>query len=362
VRLEAGRRRRGGKRRLKTEPEALIEELAKKFDDIELARVFADWLQQQGHPCGELAVVQLARLEKDSDELASREYDLIWNHANKYLSSVLARDHVTEYAWQRGVLDTITFHHHGGEEHLPAALRKLATDPSGRLVRRVEIQAVQFDGAGDLESTIAELASLAPRFPRLAELALVEGMNLGNPWIDGPIRVGDVTPLYAAYPRLEVFELGGKDYALGDLDLPALKKLAMQELSPTDVATIARAELPVIEELDLFFGRWRVDGIDAVFRPLFDRVMPTLATIAIASEIPTVMQYFVRALPQAALSRHARVLAFRRGGLDMDCVGQLVAWAPRLRGLERLEVNGRGLTTEGRRLLERTFGRSLLIR
>jgi hypothetical protein len=312
--------------------------------------VFGDWLLQQGHPCGDLIVAALANREADTDA------------AEKYLGAVLGRDLSTYYRWQRGVLDAITFNHHGGEEELDKIIERLATDPAARLVRRIQIDAVQFDGEGDLEPTIAMLAELAPRFPRLSEIALREGMNLGNPWIDGPIRIGDLTPLYAAYPRLTVFELGGKDYELGEIGFYHLQKLVLDEMRPTDVTAIARANLPHLTELELFFGRWRVDGIDAVFRPLLDRAITTLATLSIASEVPQVMQYFVRAVPASILARHTRVLGFRRGVLDADCVNQLVVWAPRLRALDRLEVEGRGLTTEHRRSLERTFGRLLAIR
>jgi uncharacterized protein (TIGR02996 family) len=359
VRLETGRRRDGRERRL---IETLVAELAERPDDVELVRVFADWLLQQGHPAGELVMVQLERLVHDSEALQKREYDLIWNHAEPHMKAVLARDHVTELEWRRGLLHGITLHHHGGEEALDETLRRLASDPCGRLVRRLVISAVQFDGAGNLEPAIAALASLSHRFIRLRELVITEGANLGSPWIEGPIHVGDLTPLYPAYPQLEVLEIGGKETHLGALSLPALRRLALDDITPVHVTEIAAASLDALEELELFFGRWRVDAIDPVFRPLLDRVMPKLATLAIAAEVPQVMQYVVRAVPAAALSRQTRILSFYRGPLDADCVRTLVQWAPRLRALHRLEVDARGLSVEGRRQLEQTFGRLLVVR
>ena len=359
--MEAGRRRDRGKRRLSGElDDALIAELAARPDDVELVRVYADWLLQHEHPAGELVVTQLERIAHDSEALVNREYELYWDRVEPHMKAVLARDHVSEFEWRRGLLHCVTLHHHGGEEVLEETLRRLAADPCGWLVRRIEIHAVEFDGAGDLSPAIRELAAL--QFPRLAELAFREGANLGNPWIDGPIRVGDVTPLYAAYPRLEVFELGGKQYELGDLELPALKKLVLADMRPSDVATIARARLPALAELELYFGRWRVDGIDAVFRPLFDRSMPMLARLAIAAGVPQVMQYLTRVVPGAAISQHARILAFPRAALDDECVRALVQWAPRLRVLERLELDARGVSTEHRRTLEQTFGRLVALR
>jgi uncharacterized protein (TIGR02996 family) len=127
--------------------EELIAELASRPDDVELVRVFADWLLQQGHPVGELVVVQLERLAHDSEALAKREYDLIWHHAEPHMKALLARDHVSELVWKRGLLDSVILHHHGGEEVLEDTLRRLASDPCGRLVRRLEISAVEYDGA-----------------------------------------------------------------------------------------------------------------------------------------------------------------------------------------------------------------------
>lgn len=365
MRLEAGRRRDGGKRRLSDlagDGDALIAEVARRPDDVELVRVFADWLLQQGHPAGELAVVQLERRTRDGEALAAREDELVRHHVRPYLEAVLARDHVTELEWRGGLLHRATFHHHGGEELLEQALRRLASDPCGRLVRRIEISAVEFDGAGDLEPALAELGALAPRFPRLAELAISEGMNLGNPWIDGPIRVGELAPIYAGYPDLEILELAGKEYGLGALALPALRRLAIADASPADVACVAAAPLPALAELELHFGRWRVDGLDAVFRELLDRTLPAIVRVAIAAEAAAVMQYLVRALPGSALAKHARVLAFPRVTLDDDCVRTLVQWAPRLRALDRLEVDGSRLAPDHVRALRAALGPRLVLR
>jgi uncharacterized protein (TIGR02996 family) len=340
----------------------LIAELAARPDDIELVRVFADWLIQQGHPAGELIVLQLERLAHESAALAEREEDVFGSQVVPFMQGVLAHNNVTQFEWIRGLLHKVTIDHHGGEEALDATIAKLASDPCGRLVRRLEINAVQFDGAGDLEPALAALAALAPRFVRLAELAIREGTNLGNPWIEGPIRIGDLTPLYAAYPQLEVLEIGGKECAFGALDLPALRRLAIDDMTPVDLASVAAAALPSLAELELFFGRWRVDNIDAVFRKLLDRALPKLGALSIAAEIPQVMQYLVRAVPGATLAKHVRVLAFRRGMIDDDCVRTLLQWAPRIRTLERLELEGRGLAPEHRRSLAQTFGPLVVLR
>lgn len=341
----------------------LVAEVADRPHDIEVVRVFADWLLQQGHPLGELAVVQLERMRHDSAALAQREAELIANTANPFVEQLLGRANIGTLAvglgWRGGLLDVIGLQQ-PGEGPLADVLARLASDPVLRLVRRIEIEAIEFDGEGDLEPALRTLAALA--LPRLCELVVREGADLGNPWVDGPIRIGDVTPLYAAYPRLAVLELDGKAYELGDLALPSLRRFALGDVRPADIVTVARGKLPALEELELFFGPWRVDGIDAVFRQLFDREMPRLGVVRIGAEAQLVAQYLVRALPGSQLARHARVLAFPRSPLDDDCVRTLVQWAPRLRALERLELEGQRLTPESVRLLHATFGPVLVLR
>jgi uncharacterized protein (TIGR02996 family) len=85
----------------------LLAELAANPDDADLVRVYADWLMQLGHPAGELAIVQLeARGEHSGDVIDKREYELFWNQVVPFMKGALARDHVSELAFRRGVAIT----------------------------------------------------------------------------------------------------------------------------------------------------------------------------------------------------------------------------------------------------------------
>ncbi len=343
-------------------PPALIAELATRPADRELLRVFADWLLEVGHPSGELMALELAA--EPPPNLGARVAALIATQLEPYLEQRLARRHPTEYAWRAGLLDAIALHHEGAAAPLAQTLRELAAEPCARLLRRIEIRANELDGEGNLEPVIAELARLAPAFPRLTELAVREDREPYR-WVDTgvmPIQIGDVSPLYASYPRLELLELAGKEYTLGALELPALRRLALHEFGPRDIASLAVAPLPVLEDLELAFTYGvTIDRIDDVFRPLLDRTLPTLGRLAIVVQLRQLMQFLVRAVPASNLARHARVLAFRRCILDDDSVRALVQWAPRLRALARLEIEGTGLSTHHRRALEQALGPVLAV-
>lgn len=343
------------------DPAALLEALVAQPADVDTLRVYADVLLEQGDPRGELIGVQLARLAGDTPDLRAREAELI-DHVEPVLQGALASTSVLKGTWKLGFLDRLMIQQ-VGDEPIEAALTQLAAQPAARLLRRIAIYAVAVGEGGEHDPAIIELARLAPAFPRLTAVALSRnevGAAAAGPDPQG--AAGDLAPLTRAYPGLEELALGSRPFQLGDLALPALRQLWIQEVRPGEVASLAAARLPALEELDLWFGAWAVADPAALLEPLLGRVQPALVTLAIGAAPPNVLQHLARAVPGSTLAQRVRVLAFRRSVLDDACVQHLVAWAPRLRALDRLEVEGRRLSRDGRRLLEQTYGRLLVVR
>ena len=56
------------------------------------------------------------------------------------------------------------------------------------------------------------------------------------------------------------------------------------------------------------------------------------------------------------------MIGFPRGALDDARTRTHVQWAPRIRGLDRIEIAGKGLASYNRRMLQATFGRVLVLR
>jgi len=327
--------------------------------DAETLRVYADQLIERGDLRGELIVVATERLTRDTPELARRERIRIAEQEQR-LAGVLATKLWLSYTWRLGFVDTITCNYHGDERF--DVLPGLAAEPAARLLRRIQISAVQLDGDGDMAPILAELARLAPRFPRLTELAVHEGANLGNPWIDGPIKINDVTPLYAAFPRLEVLELDGDQTQLGELDLPSVRRFMATGLRVDDTRRLVNARWPRLADLELAFGAQRIDNVAASFGPLLHRDFgPGLVALSFALP-PMAMRFVVDELPGSPLARHARRLAFRHGELDEGCFQSLIRQAPQLRRLERLELVGRQISAVTRKQLATAFGAALALR
>lgn len=314
--------------------------------ELELLRVYADQRIECGDPHGELIVVATARLARDTPELARREATLIAEREAAILAT-LAHPTAITFTWRRGFLDTVAFTHRG-DAPLERSLAALATEPAARLLRRISIDSVRFLGP-----VFVELARLAPQFPRLVEFSIVEGLNLGQP-------IRDVSPLYAAYPRLEVLELDGDDLELGPLNLPALRRLMATRLRGEDARKIVAAQLPALADLELWFWR-RVDNVAATFGPLLHRELPTLEALSLALPTNEAMQWLVRELPTCPLARNLKRLAFRHSTLDELGLRSLIDDAPRLDRLERLELPARPLSAGLQRQLTRVYGRRLVL-
>jgi hypothetical protein len=337
----------------------LLDQLAASPADRDAGlRVYADQLIEAGEPLGELIVVALERQGRESPELARREDELI-AQLERGLDERLTRALRPSYRWRTGFLDAIELDHAGDEPF--AILPGLAAEPCARLLRRIQISALEMDGQGDLAPVIAELARLAPRFPRLVELVVLEGADLGNPWIDGPITIGDITPLYAAYPELEVLVLHGDEIVLGDaIELEALRELALRGITMTDVRRIVAARLPKLAHLELEIGpRGLASNVAAGLGPLLHRDFgPQLEHVSLY--VPPVAQPWLLAeLPGCPLLRHARSLALP-GRLEDGCYHQLIECAPRL-DVERLELWQRPIPVTAHTRLARVYGRRLAL-
>lgn len=323
--------------------------------EIELLRVYADQLILSGDPFGELIVVSTARLAAATPELVRRE-DALIAERNAELGKDLDRPTSTTYRWRRGFLDAIELSHHG-DEALEAVIPKLAARREARLLRRIEIDSVEFDGQGNLAPVFAALAKHAAVFPRLTEIVIREGMNLGNPWIDGPIALGDVTPLYAAYPGLEVLELGGDRLELGDIVLPSVRRLLATSLRVEDARRFIVASVPRLADLELGFRYGQPPNFRAVFGPLLHRDFgPQLEALSLALPSSEAQTWMVAELPAAPIARHVRRLAFRHSKLDEGSLLRLMADAKRYRHLERLELYARPLSASFQKNLRKTFG------
>jgi len=207
-------------------------------------------------------------------------------------------------------------------------------------------------GEDDLEVTAQEpvgvLVEHADRFPALRALFLGELVQeeAEISWI----QQCDVTPLLAAFPRLEELRVRGGN----GLEFPATRHEALRTLAvetgglPGEVTTgILASDLPALEHLELWFGSGYYGCTTELddLAPLFEgELFPNLRSLGLRNDERT--DDLVGMLAGAPLLDRLDVLDLSLGTLS-DAGADLIARAPAFRRLRRLDLHHHYLTEEG---------------
>ncbi|MEJ7601535.1 MAG: TIGR02996 domain-containing protein [Kofleriaceae bacterium] len=218
--------------------------------------VYADWLQEQGDPRGELIAVQLAREDAPDDPaLLARESELLAQHEDDWLGGVTSDNWPfgrTRVKWRRGFVseaEVLT-----GYESVEAAisLAELLQRPVGRFVRALELgAAIAYNGRAETDDiSLFELLRDHP-LPTLRRLR-VTCFDDDISWT----HVGDVSIANPSLCNLEQLTLEVGRFTLGKIELPALQHLTLVTggLRAHVLASIASARWPALEQLDVFLG------------------------------------------------------------------------------------------------------------
>jgi uncharacterized protein (TIGR02996 family) len=169
----------------------LEDAIAANFDDRAAHAAYADYLHEQGDPRGELIQVQLALEDpgctgQARKALKEREQDLLGRHERAWLGPPLAqglfdkRNGKEGHAfWNRGWLEEIYLWWLGlAEAHA------LATCPVARMLQRLEVRYVPWNGAADPEDGVPEGVDSPPSlYPldRAPFLPQLRWLRVGEP-------------------------------------------------------------------------------------------------------------------------------------------------------------------------------------
>lgn len=154
-------------------------------------------------------------------------------------------------------------------------LTELLQDPNADRLEALVIGAWSGELYEDDSSAIVELlVSAAPKLASLKALFLGDITMEENEisWI----KQSDVSPIWAAFPRLEVFRTrGSQDLSLGKITHDHLKSLIVEcgGLPAEVLQSVAAAKLPSLEHLELYLGTddygWTgtIDDVRALLKP-----------------------------------------------------------------------------------------------
>lgn len=258
--------------------------------------VFADWLQQQGDPRGELMSLQLSGKEEAAEALLAEheayflgplaEHKLVYDEGGSNSVSSLRTPeqeeawqqiHTQAFRWRNGFIHFLRLSH--DEDQEPKKLESTLTEildqvldhPSGRYI--VE---VAFHGNGNLnddnlQPLIDKLAEKAP--PTIRKLTLGDNIDQIS-WH----HVGSLAGLWPSVPHLKTLEIETGELEVGEpgqLNAPALERAVFVTggMSPSCARGIATAQIPNIQHLEIYYGDPNYGGnatVDDV-TPLLDR-------------------------------------------------------------------------------------------
>lgn len=326
------------------EIEAAIDE--DPYDPIRYG-VYADWLQDQGHPRGELIALQLAA-ERDSairpraDAHFERHIDSFLGQLAQYVRGYDHRRRTESLTWRFGFVHGAFVV--GSETGFSAStmMRDVFAHPSGRFLAELAVSDTRYDA--NLQPAIELLVARRP--------ATLRKLTLGGERTDWRRPGAEKGDLSKAWPRLSsLHELALRgQFVLGDIALPQVTRVELR-LAAYDgeaLRAIERAAWPALETLEIAF-----DHHHAVHR---ERLHAWLAAL----DLPNLVELrfcdsregdaLAGALARAPGRDRLRRLTFARCGLTAEGARTLGAAGLEL---ERLDVRECRVSPEGLEILRR---------
>jgi uncharacterized protein (TIGR02996 family) len=266
--------------------------IEKNPNDRDAYAVFADWLQEQGDPRGELISLQLANKDKQAKALLEKHkdyffgplyehrvvYDEGYNNSRSHLRTPAQdkewqKTHKDAFLWRNGYIHRCRLSHDSGSNDfkgkLVDVLEEVLDHPSGRYI--VEF-AFHSDGQADAGTNLQKIIDMLGKKAPASTRRLIFGDNVDQvSWH----HVGKLGKLWKGVPGLKTLEIETGNFDVGAMDAPNLEKAVFITggLSAACGKNIANAKLPKIKHLEIYYGTENYGGNCKVkdVRPLLDR-------------------------------------------------------------------------------------------
>lgn len=324
---------------------ALEAQLEANPDDISLYRVYGDLLQSQGDPRGELIALQaeltrLGDIERASAALLKTHRDHLLGPLAAYMLEPESAIHIH---WKLGFIESLSASPSAEAmdvEELADVLERTLAHPSGRFLRALHVFcAAPLDLAPVVAILVAAKKPASLRTIHLGEPDLLLTRKLAS-----LPRIGEVEPLFAAFPGLEEVALGGR-VRLGRIRAPHLLRFTMADCTAHAVDSLSQAEWPRLETLELAFAgdeAWTPAHLDTLARLLTSDRMPRLGSLHI-SGFPVEL---ARQLVASDLVERLTTLALTCGSADNAAIEHLLERARTPGRLRHLDVSMNQLSAD----------------
>lgn len=331
--------------------------ILKDPDNAEAYLVYADWLQAQGDPRGELIALQHAALQASGEEATSlkRKASALLRKYRRFLLGDLAEALESEelkVSWHLGFIKSARLgkKDYDSDFDVEEAVEKLLALPSARFLRELTIGMVSFEGDNSYED-VAKAIAKGGGWPMLESLFLGDFEYPDENEISWT-NVGDLEPLYKVLPRLRSLKLRGGSEELGKINLPELREFTVESggLPLEAVRSIANAHWPRLERLEVWFGMesYGAGGGVEDIQPLLDgKGLPHLKHLGLKNfEFASKL---CEALPQAKILAQLETLDLSMGTITDEEAEVLAANAAAFKHLKHLDLTQNLMTEEGAR-------------
>jgi uncharacterized protein (TIGR02996 family) len=337
----------------------LVEEAAD--DDHTPAQVYADWLQGEGDPRGELAAIQIRRAtDRKNKELKKAEKELLAQHSDRLLGKLASVKELMKLKWQAGFIHKATIantHDNDDDDNkkkieVPDVLSWLLDEPSARFLRELTVGIVTFyeNNYEDIAARIGQRYLPSLRTLYLGEFDMEE-TELS--WSE----LGNLEPLYPALPNLKKLKLRSGSMELGTIIMPRLEVFLVETggLDHDAARAIANAKWPSLRTLSIEIGSDDYGG-DATLedlQPILDGVgLPHLTHLGIRNCELT--DDLIEPLAASKILPQLKTLDLSKGVMSDDGAATLFRLQRAFAHLEEIDVEDNFITREGERLLEQT--------
>ena len=316
--------------------------IASDVDHADAYSVYADWLQGQGDPRGELIALQLA-----GDDVAASE--LLDAHEHHFFGRVASSRHLLVVSptpklglstrWRWGYLERLWISNKG-QDDVVEALANLLDHPSCRFLRELTVGLVTYD-----DNSYEQIAAVIGErsLPHLHTLVLGDFCSEETElnWSS----LGDVSPMYRAVPNLRRLALRSGSMTVGAIELPTLEELTIVSggFDSVSLSRICGALWPVLTTLSIQLGNEETFTLPQL-QPIFDGTrFPRVTRLGLGNS--TITDEICRGLASSAIASRLVSLDLSKGTLGDEGIRALAAG--RFPNLAHLDVSSSWLTDEG---------------
>ncbi|MBA3397522.1 MAG: WGR domain-containing protein [Deltaproteobacteria bacterium] len=323
--------------------------------DADAYMVYADWLQDQGDPRGELVALQAGGKKPAAKKLLDK-------HADYFLGPLAEHQKCYDgsgkdaFTWKNGFIHALRLSHdHYALDYaddpkhknwkgsLAEILGTLLRHPSGRFLAELSINYNNDPNESTLDDIIGVLAKHG--LPTLRKLRIGDDVDQIS-WYN----VGNLGKLWKAIPNLTHLDIEAGSFTLGAIELPKLQRAVFHTggLSKASARSIAAAKWPHLEHLEVYYGSDNYGG-DAKVKdvlPLLERTdMPKLRYLGVKNA--EFQDELCEHLARAKLVRQLETLDISLGILTDAGVATIVKHAEAFKHLQVLDVSDTYVTKKG---------------